>query len=524
YALPAYAGEHRELHSNPDTDDDGIPDLSDTDSDNDGIKDGDEVLYWLDTDGDGNINMRDKDSDNDGLLDSKEDINCNGKLDAWESSPVAEDTDNDGLRDSQEWQRYFTNPANADTDGDGLGDAQEVQNWTYWYRKDVNKGEIANLPAGMPKSQYLLYLWANTSGNIKLKVNESTYIVSDAVKGEWYWLEIRNIIAPTQLKVLDGAIKQFVFIPVNNITNLTCSKSLQIRFQGNHTVDLKMPDEQIPLRVWNATYTYGIGENKPSVYLIIGFVNTTPMFCTMNNSSGEVTRSLPDFSGLISKYMENVGNACVMVNVTYVGSMTNYWFWFNFTLTYRPLFTNPFCADVDNDNLSDSLELKYGTNPFCADTDHDGIQDINETGRFTDSVTDASPDWNNSSLHTPGIYFEDLNKNITFTTASAKFNFTVDGTGLSSTEFPKPVLITVSLSGYVEVVNYTIVVYQDNNIIVNESGEGGLGFAQTVMFEETTSKTQRYYCAVIVEYEPTYPEPYMSIVLSFGLSERLTDP
>ncbi|MGC8913873.1 MAG: hypothetical protein ACP5LE_08155, partial [Thermoplasmata archaeon] len=60
--------------------------------------------------------------------------------------------------------------------------------------------------------------------------------------------------------------------------------------------------------------------------------------------------------------------------------------------------------------------------------------------------------------------------------------------------------------------------------VLNESGEGGLGFAQTVMFEEITSKTQRYYCAVIVYYEETYPEPYMSIVLSFGLSERLTDP
>ncbi|MGC8913906.1 MAG: hypothetical protein ACP5LE_08320, partial [Thermoplasmata archaeon] len=210
YALPAYAGEHRELHSNPDTDGDGIPDLGDTDSDNDGIKDGDEVLYWLDTDCDGNINMRDRDSDNDGLLDSDEDINCNGKLDAWESSPVAEDTDNDGLSDSQEWQRYFTNPANADTDGDGLGDAQEVNENVWWYRIE---NATKNLTV-MPYSKYFLLYQANsTFVDFEIEGKTTRKIRKNAERGTWYYDFIATPEYPKKLIVHNNSITMLAFIP-----------------------------------------------------------------------------------------------------------------------------------------------------------------------------------------------------------------------------------------------------------------------------------------------------------------------
>ncbi|WP_434044776.1 MULTISPECIES: VWA domain-containing protein [Sorangium] len=115
------------------SDDDRRPDFRDTDSDNDGILDrfereldadndripafrdldsdddcrpdevergdGDPELPPVDSDLDGGADFVDLDSDNDGLLDQLEDINCDGVLDAGESSTASEDTDEDEVGD-----------------------------------------------------------------------------------------------------------------------------------------------------------------------------------------------------------------------------------------------------------------------------------------------------------------------------------------------------------------------------------------------------------------------------------------
>ncbi len=124
----------------PDTDGDGTPDFRDTDSDGDTIADHDETD--IDTDGDGIPNYRDLDSrrrlhsrcvrgrrrhagehaagldtnnngvpdfedldsDGDGLRDQLEDLNCNGKVDACETSRVLVDTDGDGVPDLVEYE------------------------------------------------------------------------------------------------------------------------------------------------------------------------------------------------------------------------------------------------------------------------------------------------------------------------------------------------------------------------------------------------------------------------------------
>lgn len=62
------------------------------------------------------------DSDNDGLNDRKEM--------AFSSDPNNSDTDNDGLIDGDEVNQYRTNPVNPDTDGDGVLDAPEIINGT----------------------------------------------------------------------------------------------------------------------------------------------------------------------------------------------------------------------------------------------------------------------------------------------------------------------------------------------------------------------------------------------------------
>ncbi|MDB4964201.1 MAG: hypothetical protein JWP01_4200 [Myxococcales bacterium] len=144
-----------ELGPNPqqpvDTDTDGIADFRDTDSDNDTIDDLYEGATDYDSDGTGNYidldsdgdcvsdraeargtppmdtdqdhhaDFIDRDSDNDGVPDVGEDENCNGTVDAGESSPTNVDTDADGVTDLVE-TAAGTDPANPASNPQANGD------------------------------------------------------------------------------------------------------------------------------------------------------------------------------------------------------------------------------------------------------------------------------------------------------------------------------------------------------------------------------------------------------------------
>ena len=84
-----------------------------SDSDGDGLNDGDEILN--------RTNPQNMDTDGDNLTDGDE-VNIYG------SNPTSEDTDGDGLNDGEEVNTYKTDPTNADTDGDGINDGEEVEN------------------------------------------------------------------------------------------------------------------------------------------------------------------------------------------------------------------------------------------------------------------------------------------------------------------------------------------------------------------------------------------------------------
>ncbi|QGX39854.1 hypothetical protein E2H98_09365 [Permianibacter aggregans] len=88
------------------------PLLSDTDAD--GLSDGDEVLTHL-------SNPRDRDSDDDGLNDSDE-------VNVHNTSPIDADSDDDGLSDGVEINDHHTDPLSADSDSDGMEDGWEVSN------------------------------------------------------------------------------------------------------------------------------------------------------------------------------------------------------------------------------------------------------------------------------------------------------------------------------------------------------------------------------------------------------------
>lgn len=83
-----------------------------SDSDNDGISDGDEVNLY-------GSNPIKSDSDNDEICDYDE-------LFIYETDPAVSDTDGDGLNDGVEIYETFTDPLNPDCDADNILDGDEV--------------------------------------------------------------------------------------------------------------------------------------------------------------------------------------------------------------------------------------------------------------------------------------------------------------------------------------------------------------------------------------------------------------
>ncbi|MCX6338947.1 MAG: lamin tail domain-containing protein, partial [Candidatus Aureabacteria bacterium] len=77
----------------------------------------------------------DVDSDDDGLRDGEELKNWNFTVDSWETNPALADTDGDGLDDYDEVVVYKTDPRKADSDGDGLRDGDEI----HVYHSDPKK-------------------------------------------------------------------------------------------------------------------------------------------------------------------------------------------------------------------------------------------------------------------------------------------------------------------------------------------------------------------------------------------------
>jgi hypothetical protein len=118
-------GDAQERASDPDQD--MVPAFQDDDSDNDCILDineaGDSDLATLppDADMDGKMDPLDVDSDNDGLADGDEDGNCNGVVDAGESSSTDADTDGDGVTDLVE-DVAGTDPTNPADNPQANGD------------------------------------------------------------------------------------------------------------------------------------------------------------------------------------------------------------------------------------------------------------------------------------------------------------------------------------------------------------------------------------------------------------------
>ncbi|NHJ48077.1 MAG: S8 family serine peptidase [Asgard group archaeon] len=94
----------------------------DADTDNDGLTDKNEYNYWVNTRGRTSSQayayIKDADVDNDNATDGTE-------L-AWGTDPLDNDSDNDGLYDGSEDLYYDTDPTDYDSDNDGYNDGEEV--------------------------------------------------------------------------------------------------------------------------------------------------------------------------------------------------------------------------------------------------------------------------------------------------------------------------------------------------------------------------------------------------------------
>lgn len=93
-----------------------------------GLNPNDATDAYLDNDGDGLNNLNEylsssdpslTDTDADGLSDGDE-------VNTYQTSPIKIDTDKDGLSDSDEVRLYLTQPNNSDSDNDGITDGWEI--------------------------------------------------------------------------------------------------------------------------------------------------------------------------------------------------------------------------------------------------------------------------------------------------------------------------------------------------------------------------------------------------------------
>ncbi len=116
-----------------DFDEDGIPDYVDTDDDNDGVNDSDEIAN--------NTNPLNTDSDNDGILDGDEDTDGDGYTDGAESDDtLAEitDTNENGIADLTEdsdYNLYVSEGISAN--GDGMNDVWIIEGLEYYPNHEI---------------------------------------------------------------------------------------------------------------------------------------------------------------------------------------------------------------------------------------------------------------------------------------------------------------------------------------------------------------------------------------------------
>jgi hypothetical protein len=373
----------------PDFDNDGIPDLTDTDDDNDGVSDIDEGT--ADTDGDGNPDARDLDADNDGIPDTIENgvsdpdkdgiagtgtptVNATGQvlvggipvvvspidsdLDG-KPNAIDIDSDNDGITDVIE--AGGSDPDNngqigtgngagiPDADNDGLADEVDPAN-------PVNTTAGVGLPIRNTD---------NTGKPDYLDIDADDDGIVDNIEGQGTFTYITPTGVDTDGDGLDNAYDNNNGFGGSGLTNLPNS-------DNGGTPDYRDGDadndglsdiiEKGGATTGGATDTDGDG-------LLDGFENpsvTGPIGGVSNVSNADILAGVPNFP--------NNQNPTTPEKD-----------WRDITIP---------TIDFDGDGVADA---------FDADDDNDGILDTDEGNGLTDTDGDGNPDSQDRDSDNDGI-------------------------------------------------------------------------------------------------------------------------
>ncbi|MCG2824965.1 MAG: hypothetical protein L6265_00055 [Thermoplasmatales archaeon] len=287
--------------NNPDTDFDGMPD-------------GWEAYYSLNP---SNATDRYNDPDKDGLTNLEEYMN--------NTSPVSNDSDNDGLSDWDEIYIYNTDPSSWDSDNDGMPDGWEIAH-AMNPNNSTDAGEDLDNDALINLGEYR----AGTNPH-------SPDTDSDGMPDGWEVKHGLNPFVNDSEEDLDG----------DNLTNY---------------------EEYIYNANPNDADTDGDGLND---YEEVKTYHTNPR--SMDSDNDDIT----DFDE-VNTYFNNSA-----VDWNYDGKIENY--------------TNPNNPDSDDDGLTDYDEIFiYGTNPLNNDFDLDGLKDGDEINKY--HTNPVNPDTDNDGL------------------------------------------------------------------------------------------------------------------------------
>ncbi len=238
------------------------------DSDNDALKDGEEVKTTLtnpanpDTDGDGlndgaEVNMhktdpKKADADGDGLSDGDEVLK-------HKTNPLKPDTDDDGLTDGSEISIHRTDPLKADTDGDALPDGDEInKHKTNPLAMDTDGGTVSDsreVTRGTDPT--------NPEDDIPVKVGQ--VIILEGVTFKKGSAEITEESVPTLERALKGLMEYpDVEVEIAGHTDNTGSRKTNLRLSEQRAESVKnwLANRGIdPRRITTSFY----GPDKPLV-------------------------------------------------------------------------------------------------------------------------------------------------------------------------------------------------------------------------------------------------------------------
>ncbi|RDH44720.1 hypothetical protein [Zooshikella ganghwensis] len=374
-----------------------IPALPDTD--NDGISDGWEYVYFETL----NAQITQQDQDSDGLTDRQEaqllsnpqrmDTDNDGMSDTWEAENNLNinlddanlDRDNNNENNLTEFIKSQDNYSESiDTDQDGMTDRWEV---TYGLNPAIGDSEEDLDHDGISNGDE----WRNKTDPTEVTRTQSSLIIDfeDSTLGGYYWKYGYYYDLPWQRQRLTDE-SNYVWVPTLNKERMSeASTVVFMDSPGNISFDLNKPKGYLvdvsidgySIFEWNKTVAYqGKSTHKLSAgrHKIAFFVH----------KRDEVTEPL---------YFDNLSIPASFDSDN--DGVADAWEYQYFSHNLDQDFSDK-TIDTDGDGLTDFEESQHETDPTEVDTDRDGMPDNWEVKNHTQPlISDVNQDSNNNGVN-----------------------------------------------------------------------------------------------------------------------------